>query len=48
MYQIPGGMLSNLISQLKEQNALDRYNDVLDEMPRVRKRYGLPTSCNSN
>lgn len=29
MYQIPGGMLSNLISQLKEQNALDRYNDVL-------------------
>ena len=42
MYQIPGGMLSNLISQLKEQNALDRYNDVLDEMPRVRKDMGYP------
>ena len=42
MYQIPGGMLSNLISQLKEQNAIDRYNDVLDEMPRVRKDMGYP------
>ena len=35
-------MLSNLISQLKEQNALDRYTDVLDEMPRVRKDMGYP------
>jgi len=42
IYQIPGGMLSNLISQLKEQNALDRYNDVLEEMPRVRKDMGYP------
>lgn len=42
MYQIPGGMLSNLISQLKEQNALDRYQDVLEEMPRVRKDMGYP------
>lgn len=42
LYQIPGGMLSNLISQLKEQQALDRYNDVLDEMPRVRKDMGYP------
>ena len=42
LYQIPGGMLSNLISQLKEQNALDRYNDVLDEMPRVRADMGYP------
>lgn len=42
LYQIPGGMLSNLISQLKEQNALDRYNDVLDEMPRVREDMGFP------
>ena len=42
LYQIPGGMLSNLISQLKEQNAIDRYNDVLDEMPRVRKDMGYP------
>ena len=42
IYQIPGGMLSNLVSQLKEQNALDRYQDVLDEMPRVRKDMGYP------
>ena len=42
LYQIPGGMLSNLISQLIEQNALDRYNDVLDEMPRVRADMGYP------
>ena len=42
LYQIPGGMLSNLISQLKEKNALDRYNDVLDEMPRVRADMGYP------
>ncbi|WP_407421656.1 sodium-extruding oxaloacetate decarboxylase subunit alpha [Methanobrevibacter sp.] len=42
LYQIPGGMLSNLISQLKEQNALDRYGDVIEEMPRVRKDMGYP------
>ena len=42
VYQIPGGMLSNLISQLKEQNALDRYQDVLEEMPRVREDMGYP------
>jgi pyruvate carboxylase subunit B len=42
MYQIPGGMLSNLISQLKQQNALDRYQDVLEEMPRVREDMGFP------
>ena len=42
LYQIPGGMLSNLISQLKEQQALDRYDDVLEEMPRVRKDMGYP------
>ncbi|MDR2873189.1 MAG: sodium-extruding oxaloacetate decarboxylase subunit alpha [Methanobrevibacter sp.] len=42
IYQIPGGMLSNLVSQLKEQNALDRYHDVLEEMPRVRKDLGYP------
>ena len=42
LYQIPGGMLSNLISQLKEQNALDRYQDVLEEMPRTRKDMGYP------
>jgi pyruvate carboxylase subunit B len=42
IYQIPGGMLSNLVSQLKEQNALDRYDDVLREMPRVREDLGYP------
>lgn len=40
IYQIPGGMLSNLISQLKEQNALDKYEDVLKETPRVRADLG--------
>lgn len=42
LYQIPGGMLSNLVSQLKEQNALDRYDDVLEEMPKVRAELGYP------
>ncbi|MDD3454010.1 MAG: sodium-extruding oxaloacetate decarboxylase subunit alpha [Methanobacteriales archaeon] len=42
IYQIPGGMLSNLVAQLKEQDALDRYDDVLKEMPRVRKDMGYP------
>ncbi|KAB3547264.1 MAG: pyruvate carboxylase subunit B, partial [ANME-2 cluster archaeon] len=37
IHQIPGGMLSNLVSQLKEQDAMDRYGDVLQEMPKVRK-----------
>ena len=41
-YQIPGGMLSNLVSQLREQNALDKYQDVLREMPRVRAELGYP------
>jgi len=42
LYQIPGGMLSNFVSQLKQQNALDRYEDVLAEVPRVRKDLGYP------
>ncbi len=42
LYQIPGGMLSNLISQLKEQNALDKYDEVLEETPRVRADLGYP------
>lgn len=42
VYQIPGGMLSNLISQLKQQNALDKLNEVLAETPRVRKDLGYP------
>lgn len=41
-YQVPGGMLSNLVSQLKDQNALDKLNDVLSEVPRVRKDLGYP------
>ena len=40
--QVPGGMISNLSSQLKEQGALDRMNDVLAEIPRVRKDLGYP------
>jgi len=42
LHQIPGGMLSNLLSQLKEQNQADRYNDVLKEVPRVRQDLGFP------
>jgi oxaloacetate decarboxylase alpha subunit len=41
-YQIPGGMLSNLISQLRGQNAEDRYEEVLAEVPRVREELGYP------
>ena len=41
-YQIPGGMLSNLVSQLKQQNALDKYAAVLKETPRVREDLGYP------
>jgi len=40
--QVPGGMISNLANQLKEQNAIDRMNAVLDEIPRVRKDLGYP------
>ena len=42
LHQIPGGMFSNLIAQLKEQNALDRLDEVLKEVPRVRKELGYP------
>ena len=42
IHQIPGGMFSNLISQLKEQNALHRLKEVLEEVPRVRKELGYP------
>ncbi|HBM80249.1 MAG TPA: oxaloacetate decarboxylase subunit alpha [Clostridiaceae bacterium] len=41
-YQVPGGMLSNLISQLKQQNALNRLTEVLQEIPNVRKDLGYP------
>ncbi len=41
-YQVPGGMLSNLLSQLKEQGAEDKFEEVLNEVPRVRKDLGEP------
>ena len=41
-YQVPGGMLSNLIGQLKQANAMDKYYDVLEEVPRVRADFGYP------
>ena len=40
--QIPGGMISNLANQLKDQGALDRMDDVLEELPRVRADFGYP------
>lgn len=42
IHQIPGGMISNLINQLKEQNALDKMDEVLKEVPRVREDLGYP------
>jgi len=42
IYQIPGGMYSNLVSQLKEQNALDKLDSVLKEVPKVRQEMGYP------
>jgi len=42
MHQVPGGMISNLVSQLKEANALDRIDEVYEELPRVRKELGYP------
>ena len=42
IYQLPGGMISNTVSQLQEQDALDRWDDVLDEIPRVRRDLGYP------
>jgi pyruvate carboxylase subunit B len=42
IYQLPGGMISNLVSQLMEQDALNRLDDVFAEIPRVRKDLGYP------
>ena len=42
VYQVPGGMISNLFNQLREQGELSRMNDVLAEIPRVRKDLGYP------
>ena len=41
-YQVPGGMLSNLVSQLKDQHAEDKFYDVLNEIPHVREDLGMP------
>jgi oxaloacetate decarboxylase alpha subunit len=42
LYQVPGGMLSNLVSQLKQANAMDKFEEVLKEVPRVREDVGYP------
>jgi pyruvate carboxylase subunit B len=42
IYQLPGGMISNTVSQLQEQDALDRWDEVLEEIPRVRRDLGYP------
>ena len=42
IYQVPGGMLSNLVSQLKQQDAMDKYEEVLREVPKVREDLGYP------
>ena len=42
VYQVPGGMLSNLTSQLKDMHAEDKFYEVLEEVPRVRKDFGEP------
>jgi pyruvate carboxylase subunit B len=43
IYQLPGGMISNIVSQLQEQDALDRWDEVLEEIPRVRRDLGYPS-----
>ncbi|MEQ1635164.1 MAG: sodium-extruding oxaloacetate decarboxylase subunit alpha [Methylococcales bacterium] len=42
IFQVPGGMISNLANQLRERNALDRINEVYEEIPKVRKDLGYP------
>jgi len=42
LYQVPGGMLSNLVSQLKQANAMDKFEEVLKEVPKVREDLGFP------
>ena len=42
LYQVPGGMLSNLVSQLEQQGASDKFYEVLEEVPKVRKDFGEP------
>jgi oxaloacetate decarboxylase alpha subunit len=42
IYQLPGGMISNMVSQLKQANMMDKYDEVLHEVPRVRADLGYP------
>ncbi|MTI48157.1 oxaloacetate decarboxylase subunit alpha [Sporosalibacterium faouarense] len=42
IYQVPGGMLSNLVSQLEQQGSMDKFEKVLEEVPRVREDLGYP------
>jgi pyruvate carboxylase subunit B len=42
IYQLPGGMITNLVSQLQEQDAMDKHEEVLNEVPRVREDLGYP------
>ena len=42
LYQMPGGMISNLINQLRQQGAENRWNEVIEELPRVREDMGFP------
>lgn len=42
IYQVPGGMLSNLVSQLKQSNSVEKFEEVLKEIPIVRKDFGYP------
>ena len=42
LYQVPGGMLSNMINQLKQAGKSDKFYEVLEEVPRVRKDFGYP------
>ena len=45
IYQVPGGMLSNLLSQLTEQGLQDKYEDVLARSTKSSRRFGLPATC---
>ena len=42
LYQVPGGMLSNIVNQLKQAGKSDKFYEVLEEVPRVRKDFGYP------
>ncbi|MBS4539952.1 oxaloacetate decarboxylase subunit alpha [Clostridium sp. D2Q-11] len=42
VYQVPGGMLSNLVSQLEQQGSIDKFQEVLEEVPKVREDLGYP------